>query len=107
MQPRPLLAVSRRGDAPRCGPRRPGSSLWNGQGPSGKELTDRLLVQDIASRDLGLCYLQPLLRLGVAQELQSRLYGLQVFGSNEYVVLTAVLGDLDPLMGRCHLLGDL
>src|ERR1700683_324829 len=107
MQQRPLLAVARRGDAPRSGPRRPGSSLRLGRRPTGNEITDRLLVQDITGRDLGLCNLQPLLTLGVAQELQSRLDGLQVFGSNEYDVSTPVLGDLDPLMGRCHLLGDL
>jgi hypothetical protein len=78
-----------------------------GRRPTGNEPTDRGLVQDITGRDLGLCNLQPLLRLGVAQELQSRLDGLQVFGGNEHDILTPVLGDLDPLMGRRHLLGDL
>ncbi len=75
--------------------------------PIGKKASYSLLVEEVAVSDLGLCYPKTRLCLRVGQQLQGRLHGLQVLGRHEDDVLTAVLGDLDPLVGGCNLLGDL
>lgn len=92
---------------------RPSGSPRLGSSPSrstpsrGEQRADLSLVQDVPSLEVFLGAGHARLSIGIAQQLQGGLDGLEVLGSEEHHVVAPVPRGLDTLMRRRHLFGDL